>query len=121
MTPSTRTALFWAPRLLTLLFAVFISLFALDVFTEGLGVWQTVAHLLIHLIPTALVLVLLAVAWRQDWVGAVAYGVLGTLYIVQAWGRFPLVTYVTVAGPLYVIGGLFLLNWLSRTKPIAAA
>ncbi len=33
--------LFWSPRVLTILFALFLSLFALDVFGEGYGFWAT--------------------------------------------------------------------------------
>lgn len=54
--------LFWTPRILCLLFAVFLSLFALDVFTEGYGFWKSILALLIHLIPTWIVLVILAVS-----------------------------------------------------------
>ena len=32
-----RQFLFWSPRVLTILFALFLSLFALDVFEEGYG------------------------------------------------------------------------------------
>ena len=39
--PVKRT-LFWAPRILCILFAVFVSLFALDVFGEGYGFWETI-------------------------------------------------------------------------------
>jgi hypothetical protein len=34
-----RRLLFWSPRVLCVAFAIFLSLFALDVFSEGLGVW----------------------------------------------------------------------------------
>jgi hypothetical protein len=34
------------------------------------GIWQKTVALLMHLIPTAILLVLLAGAWRWDWVGA---------------------------------------------------
>jgi hypothetical protein len=39
MNESKRRMLFWTPRLLSILFAIFISLFALDVFGEGYGFW----------------------------------------------------------------------------------
>lgn len=106
-----RDPVFWAPRLLCVLFTAFISLFALDVFEGHQSIWQTTVALLIHLIPSAVLLALLAVAWRWEWLGAVAFPVLGMLYITIAWGRFPLLTYVIIAGPLFLAGGLFLVNW----------
>jgi hypothetical protein len=112
-----RDPLFWAPRVLCALFAAFISLFALDVFEGHQGIWQTTVALLMHLIPTAVLLVLLAVAWRWEWVGAVAFPVVGALYITMAWGRFPWLTYVIIAGPLFLAGGLFLANWRRKVEP----
>jgi hypothetical protein len=99
---------------LCLLFAAFISMFALDVFGESGGFWHTVLALLIHLIPTAILLAVLALSWRWEWVGAVAFSALGIYYLVSAWGRFPWSTLVLIAGPLLVLGILFALGWRQR-------
>jgi hypothetical protein len=116
MSTNTRRALFWAPRILSILFALFLSLFALDVFGEGHSFWETVLALLIHLIPVYIVVIVLVVAWRWEWVGAVLFPALGIFYIVWMWGRFPVVTYVSMSGPLFLIGVLFLLNWIYREE-----
>lgn len=112
-----RQLLYWAPRALCITMAVFISMFALDVFDEGKGFWQTTLDLAIHLIPTYIVLILLAVAWRWEWVGAAMFITLGVLYPVLFWGRFHLSVYVIMSGPLLLIGILFLLNWRWRRRP----
>jgi len=109
-----RRSLFWAPRALTIAFAGFLSLFALDVFNEGYSFWKTLAALGIHLIPTALVLVVLAIAWRWEWLGAAAYAGLAAWYVKGAWRHPDWVA--TIAGPLVAIGALFLLNWLWRAE-----
>jgi hypothetical protein len=101
-------ALVWAPRIATILFALFLSLFALDAFTDTESVWEGIIGFLIHLTPTWLVLAFLAMAWRWPKVGAVVYAALGCFYIVMAWGRFPIATYLIIAGPAFVIGALFL-------------
>lgn len=106
-----RDSLFWAPRVLCVLFAAFISLFALDVFEGNQGIWRTTIALLLHPIPTAILLALLAITWRWEWVGAVAFPALGALYIIMAWGRFSWLVYAIIAGPLFLAGGLFLANW----------
>jgi hypothetical protein len=97
---------------LGILFALFISLFALDVFGEGYSFWETIAALLIHLIPTYLVIIALVAAWRWAWTGALSFSGLAIFYVVMAWGRFPLVTYLAISGPLALIGLLFLINWI---------
>lgn len=116
MSESSRRVVFWMPRILGLLFAVFISLFALDVFGAGYGFWQTIVAFLIHLVPTALILIALAVAWRWEWIGAILFMALGAWYVIMAWGKFPWITYLLVAGPAFLIGGLFAVNWLLRRE-----
>jgi len=108
--------LFWTPRILCILFAVFVSLFALDVFGEGYGLWGTMLALLMHLIPTGVILIVLAISWRWEWVGGVLFITLGVLYLVMAWGRFHWSTYLVISGPLFLVGVLFLINWLYRAE-----
>ena len=121
MKKSTRSVFYWTPRILGILFAIFISLFALDVFGEGRGFWETILALLMHLIPTFFILIALAVSWRWEWIGAVLFSCLGLWYIVMAWGEFDLLAYLFISGPLFLIGVLFLLNWILRTKAKPAA
>lgn len=121
MTRTTGRIVYWLPRILTILFAAFVSLFALDVFGEGLGFWGTLVALLMHLVPTAIILAVLAVAWRWEWVGALAYAALAVVYVVMVFGRFPLTTYVAISGPLVLIGALFLVNWIYRSELRVAA
>jgi hypothetical protein len=118
MKANAKRLLFWTPRLLCILFAVFISLFALDVFGEGYGVWGTILAFLIHLIPTGILLIVLAITWRWEWVGGLLFPALGVLYLIMAWGRFPWPAYVVISGPLFLVGGLFLLGWWQKEKVI---
>jgi hypothetical protein len=106
--------LFWAPRILCVLFAPFLSLFALDVFGEHLGFWKTVLALAIHLIPTWIVLAVLVLTWRREWAGAIVFNLLALAYLVMAWGRFHWSAYALISGPLCIVGVLFLLSWRYR-------
>jgi len=115
----TKRFVFWTPRIICLLFAGFISLFALDVFAENHGFWPTLLALSVHLIPTAILLVILATSWRWEWVGALIFPALGLFYIINFWGRFRWPTYAIIAGPLFLLGALFLAGWLSRNAPSA--
>jgi hypothetical protein len=116
MKPSLKRLLFWTPRILCLLFAAFISLFAADVFDGNHGFWPTLLALLMHLIPTGIVLVVLAISWRWEWVGGALFIALGALYLIQFWGRFHWSAYLCISGPLLLVGALFLLNWLWRKE-----
>jgi hypothetical protein len=114
--PAARRWLFWSPRVLTILFAVFISLFALDVFAGHRPLGQKLLALAMHLIPTGAVLLTLALAWRWEWIGALLYAGLGVLYVVWAWGRFGWDVYVIIAGPMFLVALLFLLGWRHRAE-----
>jgi hypothetical protein len=108
--------LFWTPRVLCILYAVFISLFALDVFGEGYGFWGTMLALLMHLIPTFVILIVLAISWRWEWVGGILFIALGVLYLAMSWGRLHWSAYLLISGPLFLVGVLFLINWLYRAE-----
>ncbi len=112
----TRRALFWSPRVLCILLAIFVSMFALDVFGENAGLWQTIGALLINLVPAAMVVVVLVVAWRWEWVGAVLFIALAILYVAWGWRRLPLIAYFSISGPAILVGALFLLNWIYRAQ-----
>jgi hypothetical protein len=91
-------------------------MFALDVFDEYHGFWNVTRALMMHLIPTWIVLGVLVVSWRWEWVGGALFTGLGGFYILQFWGRFSWGTYAVIAGPLVLLGGLFLANWLYRKR-----
>lgn len=108
--------LYWAPRALCIICALFISMFALDAFAEGRSLWQNMAALFMHLIPTWLILIVLWVSWRREWIGGIFFIVLAVVYIVSIWNRpFVWTAGPLISGPLLLVGVLFLLNWRYRT------
>lgn len=117
MTTLRRRSLFWTPRILAMLYVAFLSMFALDVFSEEHGFWRILAALSIHLIPALVLIVGLILAWRWEWIGATFYGVAGVVYIGWVLG-LPLSPatkinwMVTIAGPTFLVAALFLANWL---------
>ena len=116
MSRSVKRLLFWTPRILCMLFAAFVSVFALDVFDGGYSFWNTILALLIHLVPTFFLILILVLSWRWAWVGGIIFPALGVLYIVMAWHRFPWSVYAIIAGPLFLLGILFWINWLYRAE-----
>lgn len=92
--------IFWAPRVLCILFALFLSLFVLDVFNEGYGFGETILALLIHLVPVYVVVIILAIAWRWEWVGAVLFLSLSMLYLLMSWGQVHWSVYWGISAPL---------------------
>ncbi len=119
MTSLYSWTLFWAPRVLSIAYIAFLSLFALDVFGEEHGFWRILLALTMHLIPTFVLIVALLLAWRWEWVGAILYGGAGMLYVIWVLHRplspaLRLTWILTIAGPAFVVAALFLANWLKH-------
>ena len=72
--------------------------------------------LLIHLVPTWIVLAILVVSWRWEWVGAVLYTAAGAFYAHFALLRHHPNWIPPIAVPLLVVAALFLWNWLKRRE-----
>lgn len=116
-----KRCLFWAPRSLSILFIAFLSLFAMDAFGEHLSLWRTVLALAMHLIPSFVLIVVLILAWRWEWIGAALYAAAGLLYVVWVASMsrpvppaIRLNWALCIAGPAFLIAGLFLVNWMKH-------
>lgn len=111
MKQSIKKFLFWSPRVLCIIFALFISIFALDVFDGQHTFWETMLALVIHLIPPMVIILVLIVAWKRELIGCIVFLVLPIIYIAVAWGRFPISVYLTMCTPMLLISVLYFLNW----------
>lgn len=117
MSRVTARLLYWSPRMLSIAFAIFLSLFALDVFNEVHGFWQTVLAFSIHLIPAMVIVAVLIVAWRWEWVGTGLFALVAVYYAVHMLSR-NMNNWAAVTGislPLLLIAAMFLAGWIKRT------
>jgi hypothetical protein len=102
--------LLWLPRILAILFIIFISLFALDIFEMGLTGWDVVVGLFMHLIPSFVCIAILIIAWRWQLPGGILFLLAGFCFAILIRG------YMWIAVPLFVIALLFLLFWLIHDR-----
>ena len=117
MNKSLKQTLYWTPRIAGILFVLFISLFALDVFEEGLGFWGTLLALFMHLLPSIVLAFAIWIAWKREWFGAVLFIGWAIWYVAFFLDReFPWATYAIIAGIPAVIGLLFLVDWVWRKQ-----
>lgn len=113
---------YWTPRILSIIFIAFLALMSLDVFSMGLGFWQTLGGLLMHNIPVFILLAILIISWKYEIVGGVAFILAGLLYIFFAVARnvdnlgMALAWSVQIAGMAFVIGGFFIANWVKKKR-----
>lgn len=115
---------YWAPRILGICFALFLVIFSFDVFGQGQTFGQTVGAFLLHNLPSMILGLILWVAWKKEIVGAIAFSLIGTLYVAQmiynaitrGFEFYMVSNSAILAGPLFIIGALFWFNWKHRNR-----
>ncbi len=106
--------LHWTPRVLGILFAIYISLFAFDVFGQGTGFFKTLLAFLIHMIPAFLIIAILVLSWKWPLTGGIGFTLLGFAYI--HWASRNNEVYALIYIPIILTGVLFLASWLLRDR-----
>lgn len=113
----------WLPRILCILAILFISMFAADAFAPGLTIWQQLGAFVIHLIPSFILLALLAVAWKWELIGGILFSIVGlalspVVFILNfrmnhsIGMSLGIIAVITI--PLIVVGVLFIVSDKSK-------
>lgn len=114
--------IYWTPRILGIIFVLFLMTFSLDVFEPGLTAWQIALGLFMHNIPSLFLSIILIISWKHEAVGGIVFILAGISYISLTATRSQLPWYIVlswsliVAGPAFFIGILFLANWFKKKK-----
>ena len=110
--------IYWSPRIAGILIILFVSMFAFDVFVEGLTLGEMLLGFLMHMLPSIAMAIVLALAWRWEWVGFVTFLLAGLFFLramlfnpMQGVGMFLL-----FSGPMFLIALLFGANWRWRKE-----
>jgi hypothetical protein len=103
--------LLWGPRAIGIAVSLYLALFALDAFEPGQPFLRNLAGFAIHLIPSLLLLAVVALSWRREWIGGIVFLSLGVWYAVGVIGRGHLDWALAISGPLLVTGALYLWSW----------
>lgn len=112
--------IFWIPRILGILFILFLALFSLDIFEGNYGFWGTILGLFMHNIPALILLIVLIISWKHELVGAISFILAGIVYIawllMKGFEWYMLLWILQIAGPAFLVGILFYVNWLKKRK-----
>ena len=116
--------LYWSPRVLSIIFILFIAMFSLDIFGNNYTFWETVVGLFMHNIITFILIIFLIIAWKHEWVGAVGFFLFGIWYIAtlfinslrNGFEGYYLSWSLTIAAPAFIVGYLWWLNWKKRRR-----
>lgn len=111
----------WTPRILSIAFILFLMMFSLDVFEPGLSAGEIALGLFMHNIPALILLAVVVISWKREIVGGIVFIIVGILFTVRmlatmTMNQFELdgLSQLIIAGPAFLIGILFILNWLKK-------
>jgi len=116
--------IYWTPRILSIIFILFIAMFSLDVFSMEASFGQIMLGLLIHNIPTFILIIILVFAWKYELVGGIAFIFAGLAYIVltlrtafiNGFQWYYLAWILQISGIAFIIGALWIVNWYKKKK-----
>ena len=119
--PKPNKFIFWTPRIISILFVIFLALFSLDIFDGNYGFWGTIVGLFMHNIPAIILFVVIIISWKYEIVGGIAFILAGIFYIFMLLMNRQLEWYMllwslTIAGPSILVGILFLIGWKQKRK-----
>ena len=109
----------WLPRIICILAILFISMFALDAFNPEKPIWQQIGDFLMHLIPSFVLLALLIVAWKWEFVGGIIFTIIGIgmspviffhNYRMNQSIGMSLFIILTITIPFVIVGILFMVS-----------
>ncbi|MBE0685334.1 MAG: hypothetical protein IH585_04980 [Anaerolineaceae bacterium] len=105
--------LYFTPRIAGILMILFVSLFALDVFTAGGNFWRQLLGFLFHAAPAVILAILMFFAWRKPLIGFIIFGLAAIAFLrfVIMGGDFAAGNFLMFVAPLALISGLFWINW----------
>jgi hypothetical protein len=112
------TAISWIARVSGIAFALFLSVFALDVFDEHLTFWKVIPALIVHLVPCFFILLVVAIAWKRPLIAAITFALLAIGYLFFAQGRFHWSVYAIMSGSMALIALFYFLDWFRCKKLI---
>ena len=115
--------IYWTPRVLSILLALFLVIFSFDVLDEGYGFWVTVLRLLLHNIPSFVLLGITIISWKYEIVGGIAFILAGIAHMafsiiretIDPW-YVALAFSLIIDLPAFFIGILFLIGWSKNKK-----
>ena len=94
-------------------YALALLVFAADVFIKEQRITQTVFDLLLHLLPTGVVLLFVFAGYKKPLSGAGICLVSALIYIITGWSNMHWTAHVLIAGPLLVLSFLYLMAYKS--------
>jgi len=111
---------YWLPRILAIIFILFLVLMSLDIFEVNYGFFGTIFGLFMHNIPALCLLIVLVISWKYEIVGGICFILAGLLYVIlimrNRFEWYMLLWIIQISGIAFLVGVLFLMNWFKKRK-----
>lgn len=113
--------LIWIPRVLAIILIVFLSLFALDVFSGDALFIKKLGGFFVHLIPSFILLLILIISWKKPLIGGSLFILLSIAFafFFRTYRSVP--TFLGITFPVVLVGILFITFDLVAKKSRKAA
>ena len=110
--------LFWIPRVLVIIFILFLSLFGLDVFGTEASFIKQIVGFLVHSIPSIALAVVLVATWRKPMAGGILFVILSLIMGLLFRTYKSVLIFSTLTLPLIIAGALFMIiHYKTRMRP----
>lgn len=108
--------LHWFPRVLIIIYILFISVFALDAFYGEASLVHKITDFLIHLIPSLFMILILLIAWQRELLGGLLFLIVGLIATFFYATFISASTFFCISCPLYLTGILFIISYLIKNR-----
>ena len=113
--------LIWIPRVLAIIFIVFLSLFALDVFSGDAPFIKKLGGFIVHLIPSFILVLILLISWRKPLIGGFLFILLSLAFALFFRTYRSVPTFLGITFLMALAGILFIVFDLAAKKSGKAA
>jgi hypothetical protein len=115
----------WLPRVICIGAILFISLFSADAFEHGDSLSEKLVALIMHLIPSLVLLSFLIIAWKWEIMGGIIFTIVGLAlspYVFMLnynmnhsiWMSMGIIMSITI--PFFIVGILFLASHYMKKR-----
>ena len=100
--------LYWLPRAIVILFILFFMVFSFDVFGETGTAMEKAGGLVMHNIPTIILVLALVFAWKNEKKGGYIFILLGLIFAFYFKTYERIDTFLMISFPAILAGALFI-------------
>ena len=104
--------LIWIPRILTILFIIFMMLFSLDVFDMQLSFWKKIAGFFIHSLPSLFILAGLLLTWQKPFLSGIIFITFFILSMIRYHTYANFTVFIIISLLLLIIGIFYIIIYI---------